>query len=69
MMAPLVTDLAELEIPGVVTCFGVEVQQARGLPVVGESADGTDWTDARLINVELEVHLDDPAFGYRFIAD
>jgi putative transposase len=28
-----------------------------------------DWTDAHLINAALDIHADDPAFGYRFIAD
>ena len=28
-----------------------------------------DWSDAHLINAAVDVHRDDPAFGYRFIAD
>ena len=28
-----------------------------------------DWADAHLNNEALEIHHDDPAFGYRFIAD
>jgi hypothetical protein len=28
-----------------------------------------DWDDAHLINAALDVHRDDPAFGYRLIAD
>jgi transposase InsO family protein len=28
-----------------------------------------DWADAHLIDAALEIHHDDPAFGYRFIAD
>ena len=28
-----------------------------------------DWDDAHLINAALAIHADDPAFGYRFIAD
>ena len=28
-----------------------------------------DWDDAHLINAALDVHRDDPEFGYRFIAD
>lgn len=27
-----------------------------------------DWVDAHLVNAALEIHADDPAFGYRFIA-
>jgi putative transposase len=28
-----------------------------------------DWDDAHLINAALDIHADDPALGYRFIAD
>ena len=28
-----------------------------------------DWDDAHLINAAIDIHIDDPAFGYRFIAD
>ncbi|MGL5441186.1 MAG: IS3 family transposase [[Mycobacterium] stephanolepidis] len=28
-----------------------------------------DWDDAHLINAALDIHRDDPEFGYRFIAD
>ena len=28
-----------------------------------------DWADAHLINAAIDVHRDDPEFGYRFIAD
>jgi hypothetical protein len=28
-----------------------------------------DWDDARSINAALDIHHDDPGFGYRFIAD
>lgn len=27
------------------------------------------WDDAHLINAARDIHADDPAFGYRFIAD
>jgi hypothetical protein len=28
-----------------------------------------DWPDAHLINAAIDIHPDDPEFGYRFIAD
>jgi len=28
-----------------------------------------DWNDAHLINAAIDIHHDDPGFGYRFIAD
>ena len=48
---------------------GVEVQQARLLPVEGQPGDGTGLGDAHLVNAARDIHADDPAFGYRFIAD
>jgi putative transposase len=30
---------------------------------------GRDWDEAHVINAAIDVHHDDPAFGYRFIAD
>lgn len=28
-----------------------------------------DWDDAHLLNTAIDIHHDDPEFGYRFIAD
>lgn len=33
------------------------------------SRDGPGWSDAHLVNAALDIYADDPAFGYRFIAD
>jgi hypothetical protein len=30
---------------------------------------GRDWADAHLTNTAVDVHRDDPTFGYRLIAD
>ena len=30
---------------------------------------GRDWDDAHLINAAIDIHHDDPEFGYRFITD
>lgn len=35
----------------------------------GDPVSDWDWDQAHLINQALDVHADDPAFGYRFIAD
>lgn len=69
MMYPLVCDLAADGIPVAVTCrvLGFSKQafyKWRAAPVTAR-----DWADAHLINAALDVHHDDPAFGYRFIAD
>jgi putative transposase len=69
MIYPLVTDLAAEGIPVAVTCrvLGFSKQgyyRWRTNPVTER-----DWVDAHLVNAALEIHADDPAFGYRFIAD
>lgn len=69
MIYPLVRDLAASEIPVVVTCrvLGFSPQafyQWRANPV-----SMRDWSDAHLVDAALQVHADDPVFGYRFIAD
>ena len=69
MIYPLVRELATGGIPVVVTCrvLGFSPQgfyKWRANPV-----SDRDWNDAHLINAALQVHADDPVFGYRFIAD
>lgn len=68
-MYPLVLDLAGDGVPVTVTCrvLGFSTQafyKWRKQPVTQR-----DWDDAHLINIAREIHDDDPAFGYRFIAD
>ncbi|PRY03368.1 helix-turn-helix protein, partial [Kineococcus rhizosphaerae] len=69
MIYPLVRDLAEDGIPVAVTCrvLGFSKQayyKWRARPVTDR-----DWNDAHLINAAVDIHHDDPEFGYRFIAD
>ena len=69
MTYPLVLDLAPDGIPVTVTCrvlgFSTQAFYAwRRQPVTAR-----DWADAHLINAALDIHHDDPAFGYQFIAD
>lgn len=69
MMYPLVLDLAGDGVPVTVTCrvLGFSIQafyKWRRDPLTQR-----DWDDAHLINAALDIHADDPAFGYRFIAD
>lgn len=69
MMYPLVLDLAGDGIPVTVTCrvLGFSTQafyKWRKHPV-----SQRDWDNAHLINAARDIHSDDPAFGYRFIAD
>lgn len=69
MMYPLVLDLAADGVPVTVTCrvLGFSTQafyQWKAQPV-----SARDWDDAHLINAAIDVHHDDPEFGYRFITD
>ena len=69
MSYPLVRDLAAEGVPVAVTCrvlgFSKQAFYAwRRTPVPRR-----DWDDAHLINAAIDVHRDDPEFGYRFIAD
>ena len=69
MRYPLVLDLAAVGIPVAMTCrvLGFSTQafyKWRADPVTDR-----EWADAHLINAAIDIHHDDPAFGYRFIAD
>jgi putative transposase len=69
MMYPLVRDLAVEGVPVTVTCrvLGFTPQayyKWRKRPVCDR-----EWPDAHLIDAARQIHADDPAFGYRFIAD
>jgi hypothetical protein len=69
MTYPLVRDLAADGIPVAVTCrvlgFSRQAFYAWRAAPVREH----DLVDAHATNAALEVHTDDPGFGYRFIAD
>ena len=69
MMFPLVRDLAAEGIPVRLTCgvLGFSPQafyKWRARPVCDR-----DWHDAHVTNAIVDIHADDPEFGYRFIAD
>lgn len=69
MIYPLVRDLAADGVPITVTCgiLGFTPQAYRKWRAAPVSQ--RDWDDAILIDAALDVHADDPEFGYRFIAD
>ena len=69
MMFPLVRDLAADGVPVTVTCrvLGFSTQsfyQWRARP-----CSDRDRQEAVLVNAAIDVHADDPVFGYRFITD
>jgi len=69
MMYPLVQELATDGIPVVVTCRVLGFSPQAFHKWRAKPLSDRDWSDAHLINAAHDVHRDDPAFGYRFIAD
>lgn len=69
MKYPLVQDLAVEGIPVTVTCRVLGFTPQAFYKWQAQPVSDRDWNDARLINQALDIHNDDPAFGYRFIAD
>jgi putative transposase len=69
MMYPLVGDLAADGIPVAVTCRVLGFSKQAYYAWKNSPVSQRDWDDAHLINAALDIHADDPAFGYRFIAD
>ncbi|WP_434739332.1 IS3 family transposase [Micromonospora sp. SH-82] len=69
MMYPLVGDLAADGIPVAVTCRVLGFSKQAYYAWRADPVSRRDVDDAHLINAALDIHHDDPAFGYRFIAD
>lgn len=69
MSYPLVLDLAADGVPVAVTCRVLGFSKQAFYAWRQNPVSPRDWDDAHLINAALDVHRDDPAFGYRFIAD
>src|SRR6202046_983587 len=69
MSYPLVLDLATDAIPVAVTCRVLGFSKQAFYAWRKNPVSQRDWDDAHLINAAIDVHHDDPAFGYRFIAD
>lgn len=69
MKYPLVQDLAVEGVPVTVTCRVLGFTTQAFYKWQADPVSDRDWNDARLINSALDIHNDDPAFGYRFIAD
>lgn len=69
MMYPLVRDLAAEEIPVTVTCGVLGFSTQGYYKWLRNPCSQRDLDDAYLTNAIIDVHADDPEFGYRFIAD
>lgn len=69
MIYPLVLDLAADGIPVTVTCRVLGFSTQPFYKWKKDPVTQRDWDDAHLIDAARAIHADDPAFGYRFIAD
>ena len=69
MIYPLVRELAAEKVPVAVTCRVLGFSKKVYYKWQANPVSQRDWDDAHLINAALDIHRDDPAFGYRFIAD
>jgi len=68
-MYPLVLDLADDGIPVAVTCRVLGFSKQAFYAWRRQPVTCRDWDDAHLINAAVDIHHDDPEFGYRFITD
>lgn len=69
MMYPLVVELAADGIPVAVTCRVLGFSKQAFYKWRAHPCSDRDWDNAHLVNAAVDIHADDPAFGYRFIAD
>ena len=65
MSYPLVLDLAADGIPVAVTCRVLGFSKQAFYAWRQDPLSQRDWDEAHLINAALDIHADDPAFGYR----
>jgi transposase InsO family protein len=73
MMYPLVRELAatgaRIRVPVAVTCRVLGFSRQAYYKWLTEPVSRRELEDAYLTNLAVDVHRDDPEFGYRFIAD
>lgn len=69
MSYPLVRDLADEGIAVSVTCGVLGFSTQAFYMWQTRPCSDCDYDDAILVNAMIDIHADDPAFGYRFIYD
>jgi putative transposase len=71
MMYPLVAQLAraEVAVPVAVSCRVLGFSRQAYYAWLADPVSARDLDNAYLTNAALDIHHDDPEFGYRFIAD
>jgi len=70
---PLVREMAaagaRIRVPVAVACRVLGLSTQGYYQWLKKPVCQRDWDDAHLIDAALDIHLDDPGYGYRFIAD
>jgi transposase InsO family protein len=69
MTYPLVRELTDEGFPVRLTCGVLGFSTQAYYKWLANPVCERDWDDAHLVNAIVDVHADDPEFGYRFIAD
>jgi len=69
MTYPLVMDLRRDGIPVTLTCRVLGFSTQAFYAWEANPITDREWDDAHLINAAMDIHVADPEFGYRFIAD
>lgn len=69
MMYPLVEDLAVEGARVASSCRVLGFSTQAFYKWKARPYSDSEWADAHLVNAIIDVHVDDPEFGYRFIAD
>lgn len=73
MIYPLVRELAAagapVRVPVAVTCRVLKIAKQPYYRWLADPVSDRDWDDAHLIDAARDAHREDPAFGYRLIAD
>ncbi len=69
MMYPLVRDLMADGIPIMRSCDVLGFSPQAFYKWQAQPYSDRDWNDARLVNMLVDLHADDPEFGYRFFTD
>ncbi len=60
---------ARIRVPVAVACRVLRLSTQGYYKWLKHPISQRDWDDAHLINAAVEIHADDPEYGYRFIAD
>ncbi len=69
MMYPLVEDLAAEGVRVASSCRVLGFSPQAFYKWKAQPYSDSEWHDAHLVNAIVDVHADDPEFGYRFITD